>query len=192
MVKMVQITPRSIVPLINVMAIKEKRGKVSVEQRVELARRYHAGEKAVVLAKEFGISANYIWLIAGKRKKLPKIVKYATCHPESPVHALNLCQTCYRRDVRAQASAKRSERAKKAHQDAKREMIARFVPPPPKVDKIHDALANAKPDGSKCVERACPFLAINQGRCRNHLIDLHSEYSATPSTHAMLAPAGFI
>lgn len=131
--------------------------KVTKEMREEICRRYQEGETGISLAKEFEIGRSHVEKITGRRvaerRPKPKSVK-------QPVLTL-------------------IERLPETFVRQLEKELNRPLPFRPNI--IHNALVNAKPDGSKCVEKACPFPALNEGRCRTHLIDLHSEFSLNPS-----------
>ena len=47
--------------------------------------------------------------------------------------------------------------------------------------RFQKALANARADGSRCIEKACAFPAVLEGKCRQHAMDAHAEMSLIPS-----------
>jgi hypothetical protein len=51
-------------------------------------------------------------------------------------------------------------------------------------------VASAKPTGTVCNQKACPFPAVLNGECRRHALDRHAEASAIPSQMALAAIAG--
>ena len=55
--------------------------------------------------------------------------------------------------------------------------------PVSKIDPVRIALANARPDGSHCTQKACVFPALLEGLCRQHYVDAHAERSLNPSPH---------
>lgn len=48
-----------------------------------------------------------------------------------------------------------------------------------------ELLRVAQPDGTKCQERACPFLALVEGRCRQHYLERFTTHSMTGSSAAI-------
>ena len=47
--------------------------------------------------------------------------------------------------------------------------------------RFQKALANARADGSRCIEKACASPAVLEGKCRQHAMDAHAEMSLIPS-----------
>jgi transposase-like protein len=68
----------------------------------------------------------------------------------------------------------------------KMECARRVIAHERKNREIARLLANAKPDGSHCIEKACPYEALVDGRCRRHFIDSRSDSSLLKSTMVLL------
>lgn len=48
--------------------------------------------------------------------------------------------------------------------------------------RFQKQLANARPDGSRCTNRACAFPAVLEGKCRQHAMDAHATGSLLGSS----------
>jgi hypothetical protein len=62
-------------------------------------------------------------------------------------------------------------------QIAQRELAAKA-----ELFRFQNLLANAVPDGHRCLQKACPFPALLSGECRKHAMDRHAQLSLMGSS----------
>lgn len=130
--------------------------KLYAGDRVEIVRRYQAGESPAALAREYGVS----------RQSISRIM-----HPPRRQAPHNKRMT---QGLQRQIEAAREREAENVRQDAEKIIAAR---------KFQE-LMRGTPIGERCHTKACVYPAIAQGLCRKCLVDRFASVSLTGSQSA--------
>jgi hypothetical protein len=73
-----------------------------------------------------------------------------------------------------------------ADRQTEAELAARELEAKVEAMRFGKRLSEAKPDGSRCLQKGCVFPAVLDGECRAHAQDRRAESSVMPSIHSFL------
>ena len=143
-------------------AAKPTQKRHTPEQKEQIKARRTTGARLHVIAKEFGVSKQRIQQIVGPRTTVP------ATNAER--------QAAYRERTKTVPASYGVEDKQSPAELEKRDIEARVAE-----FRFQTDLANAKADGSRCIQKACPFPAVLNGECRQHAQDRHAPSSLLPS-----------